>query len=106
MGAVRRKDSKIARISTIVRKWSIWKEGWIIKEYCHITIIDNGIGIEPQLSEKIFEVFQKLHGSDLYPGTGMGLPVVKKIIENHNGIIKTTSELGKGATFQIFIPAQ
>jgi len=76
------------------------------KENCHITIMDNGIGFEPQYSEKIFEVFQKLHVSYEYPGTGISLAVVKEIIENHNGIIKVTSEFGKDATFQIFIPAQ
>ncbi len=74
------------------------------KSYCHITIKDNGIGFEPQFSERIFEVFQKLHGKDVYAGTGIGLAIVKKIVENHNGIITATSELNKGATFDIYIP--
>jgi two-component system CheB/CheR fusion protein len=76
-----------------------------LKEYCHISIIDNGIGFEKEFSEKIFEVFQKLHGKDEYPGTGIGLAIVKKIVENHHGIITASSELGKGATFDIYIPA-
>jgi len=75
------------------------------KSYCHITIKDNGIGFEPHFSERIFEVFQKLHGKDVYAGTGIGLAIVKKIVENHNGIIIATSELNKGATFDIYIPA-
>jgi len=75
------------------------------KEYCHITFTDNGIGFEPHFSEQIFEVFQKLHGQEEYTGTGIGLAIVKKIVENHNGVITTTSELGKGATFDIYIPA-
>jgi two-component system CheB/CheR fusion protein len=75
------------------------------KEYCHINITDNGIGFEKEFSEKIFEVFQKLHGKDEYEGTGIGLAIVKKIVENHNGIITATSELNKGASFDIYIPS-
>ena len=75
------------------------------KNYCHITVKDNGIGFEPRFSERIFEVFQKLHGKEVYAGTGIGLAIVKKIVENHNGIISATSELNKGAQFDIYIPA-
>jgi two-component system, chemotaxis family, CheB/CheR fusion protein len=74
------------------------------KEYCHITFTDNGIGFEPHFSEQIFEVFQKLHDREEYSGTGIGLAIVKKIVENHKGVITATSELGKGATFDIYIP--
>jgi two-component system CheB/CheR fusion protein len=66
---------------------------------------DNGIGFEPHFSERIFGVFQKLHGKDVYEGTGIGLAIEKKIVENHNGIIIATSELNKGARFDIYIPA-
>jgi signal transduction histidine kinase len=75
------------------------------KNYCHITVKDNGIGFEPRFSERIFGVFQKLHGKEVYAGTGIGLAIVKKIVENHNGIIIATGELNKGATFDIYIPA-
>ena len=75
------------------------------KNYCHITVSDNGIGFEPHFSERIFGVFQKLHSKEVYAGTGIGLAIVKKIVENHNGIITATSELNKGATFDIYIPA-
>ncbi|MGZ5220683.1 MAG: ATP-binding protein, partial [Chitinophagaceae bacterium] len=74
------------------------------KEYCHISITDNGIGFEKEFSGKIFEVFQKLHGKEQYPGTGIGLAIVKKIVDNHNGIITATSEVNKGTTFDIYIP--
>jgi two-component system CheB/CheR fusion protein len=75
------------------------------KNYCHITVNDNGIGFDPQYKDQIFEVFQRLHGKDEYSGTGIGLAIVKKIVENHSGIITVTSELDKGATFDIYIPA-
>ena len=74
------------------------------KNYYHISVQDNGIGFEPQYSERIFEVFQRLHSKEKYAGTGIGLAIVKKIVENHNGIIKATSQLNKGATFDIYIP--
>ncbi|MEO6671204.1 MAG: ATP-binding protein [Ferruginibacter sp.] len=71
----------------------------------HISATDNGIGFDQQYSEKIFEVFQRLRGRNQYYGTGIGLSIVKKIVENHEGIITTHSELNKGATFDIYIPA-
>jgi len=75
------------------------------KEYCHIKITDNGIGFEKEYNEKIFEVFQRLHSKDEYNGTGIGLALVKKIVDNHKGIITASGELNKGATFDIYIPA-
>ncbi|MFC3813210.1 sensor histidine kinase [Lacihabitans lacunae] len=74
------------------------------KKYCHITVKDNGIGFEPHFNERIFEVFQKLHGKEVYAGTGIGLAIVKKIVDNHSGIITATSELNNGAQFDIYIP--
>ncbi len=74
------------------------------KEYCRISISDNGIGFEPEYKDRIFEVFQRLHDKQKIPGTGIGLAIVKKIVENHNGSITATSELNKGATFDVYIP--
>jgi signal transduction histidine kinase len=74
------------------------------KDYCHITVSDNGIGFDPQYKERIFEIFQRLHTRTEYEGTGMGLAIVKKIVENHNGIITATGEINKGATFNIYLP--
>jgi PAS domain S-box-containing protein len=74
-------------------------------KYCHISVSDNGIGFEQQYREKIFEVFQRLHGQKEYNGTGIGLSIVKRIVENHNGVITATGEVNKGATFDIYIPA-
>jgi len=72
--------------------------------YCHISVSDNGIGFDPQYKERIFEVFQRLHGKEEYKGTGIGLSIVQKIVENHNGIITATGDLDKGAVFDIYIP--
>ncbi|TDO82963.1 histidine kinase/DNA gyrase B/HSP90-like ATPase [Flavobacterium chryseum] len=72
--------------------------------YCHICFGDNGIGFDAQHSEKIFGVFQKLHSKDVYEGTGIGLAIVKKIVENHNGYISATGEPNNGAKFNIYIP--
>jgi light-regulated signal transduction histidine kinase (bacteriophytochrome) len=73
-------------------------------EYYHISITDNGIGFEQQYKDRMFEVFQRLHDKEKIAGTGIGLAIVKNIVENHNGIITATGELNKGATFDIYIP--
>ena len=73
-------------------------------EYYHISITDNGIGFDQQYKDRIFEVFQRLHDKQKIAGTGIGLAIVKNIVENHNGIITATGELNKGATFDIYIP--
>lgn len=74
------------------------------KDYCHIRVSDNGIGFESQYNKKIFEVFQRLHGRDRYNGTGIGLAIVKKIVENHNGVITASGVMNEGASFDIYIP--
>jgi PAS domain S-box-containing protein len=74
------------------------------ENYQRITIIDNGIGFDPLYKEKIFEAFQRLHGKHEYSGTGVGLAIVKKIIENHRGYIEAVAVPDRGARFDIYLP--
>jgi two-component system CheB/CheR fusion protein len=73
-------------------------------QYCRITIKDNGIGFDEEYADRIFTIFQRLHNSEKYEGTGIGLAITKKIIEKHNGIIRAKSIEGKGASFSFVVP--
>lgn len=75
------------------------------EHYHKITIADNGIGFDIAQANKIFDLFQRLHHASEYSGTGTGLAICKKIVENHNGFILATSEPGKGSAFVIYLPA-
>ena len=72
--------------------------------YHRISITDDGIGFEDQYSEKIFALFQRLHGRAEYDGTGLGLAICRKIVEKHHGHISAHGHFGKGAEFVVYLP--
>jgi len=74
--------------------------------YHKITFTDNGIGFNQEHAENIFGLFNRLHNKDDYSGTGIGLSICKKIVENHDGFIKATGSLGVGASFVVHIPCE
>lgn len=74
--------------------------------WCKISIADNGIGFDPKYVDKIFNMFQRLHGRGEYEGTGIGLATCRKIVERHGGTITAKTVPGEGATFIVLVPAK
>lgn len=72
--------------------------------FFRIEVRDNGIGFDPEYSEKIFQIFQRLNGKSEYPGSGIGLAICKKITEKHNGLIFAKSQPDEGAIFTVILP--
>ncbi|GAB1539465.1 hypothetical protein NUACC21_21310 [Scytonema sp. NUACC21] len=75
------------------------QENWI-----ELSVVDNGIGIAPEYQERVFRVFERLHGVEIYPGTGIGLAIVRKGIERMGGQVGVESQLGAGSRFFIALP--
>ena len=75
------------------------------QKYYLIKVSDNGIGFEKEHADRIFSIFQRLHGKEEYEGTGIGLSITRKIIEKNGGLIFAESSPGKGATFNIILPS-
>lgn len=73
-------------------------------EQCRILVEDNGIGFDEKHAERIFGVFQRLHPRDVFPGTGIGLAICRRIVERHGGTIAARSTPGKGSTFEVLLP--
>ena len=80
---------------TRVREW-----------YYQIEVADNGIGFDEQYVERIFQIFQRLHGRSEFRGTGIGLAIGEKVVANHGGAIRARSQVGLGATFSIYLPVE
>jgi len=74
------------------------------EKFWEITVEDNGIGFQDQYADRIFQVFQRLHGKDRFPGTGIGLAICKKVVDNHGGALTATGRPGNGATFRVYLP--
>lgn len=91
---IKRGDTEIRALKSLPQNCDYW----------NINFSDNGIGFDAQFNERVFVMFERLLPNKNYSGTGMGLAVVKKIVENHNGIIRAKGELNKGTTFEIYIP--
>ena len=72
--------------------------------HCTVAVTDNGIGFKPEHGERIFRMFERLHGRTQYPGTGIGLAICRRIVERHGGTIAATSTAGEGTTFNVTLP--
>ena len=94
-----RQESRTPRIN-IFAEHTVENSTHFIK----IVVEDNGIGFDNAYSDKIFEMFQRLHGQGQYSGTGIGLALCKKIIQNHGGIIQASGNIGQGAVFSVLFP--
>jgi signal transduction histidine kinase len=93
----------IVKISAIKKQEAAGKgEG----NFWHLTFTDNGIGFDEKYSDKIFQIFQRLHGRNEYSGTGIGLAICKKIVENHKGRIGVHSKPGEGSVFTVVLPGK
>ncbi len=90
----RRDEAPVVRLNSTRAGGRHWK----------ITVADNGIGFNDQYAEKIFKMFERLHGKTEYKGSGIGLAICRKIAERHGGTIAAVGGVGKGATFTITLP--
>jgi PAS domain S-box-containing protein len=93
-----------ASFDKYIKNLSVNHRIWTKEYFAYIQVTDNGIGFDPAYSERIFEIFQRLHTNKSYTGTGIGLAICKKIVDNHHGTIVASSSKNNGATFTIILP--
>lgn len=89
-----------------IREKNFYSEPQEQGPYCLLTIADNGIGFDQKYAVQIFSLFERLYSKDTYEGTGIGLAITKKIIDDHRGLITVTSSPDNGAAFQIILPVK
>ncbi|RIV21657.1 PAS domain-containing protein [Fibrisoma montanum] len=75
-------------------------------DWVAISVADNGIGFDQQYSDRVFQLFERLHGRNQYPGTGLGLSIARRVAENHGGTVTVRSQPGNGTTFTVYLPEQ
>jgi PAS domain S-box-containing protein len=80
------------------------KDAYLPTPFLKIRVKDNGMGFGPEYAERIFDMFERLHGRDAFEGTGIGLAICRKIMGNHKGYIRAKGRLGEGAVFEVFFP--
>lgn len=97
-----RRNDTAPIISVQSRQADSDSDGWA--SHCQIVVKDNGIGFDEKYTDKIFAVFQRLHGRTEYEGSGVGLAICRKIVERHNGNITAHSQAGDGSTFIVTLP--
>ncbi len=100
------KYSTIDPVIEITYKMFNKRENGTAKDYLELKFSDNGIGFDTQYSDIIFQPFKRLQNTAEYEGTGIGLALVKKIVESHNGTIKAESTIGQGSIFTIILPVK
>jgi signal transduction histidine kinase len=88
----------VVKIESQVQALASRAPGW------QITVQDNGIGFDEKYRDRIFQIFQRLHGRSEYEGTGIGLAICRKIVDRHNGVVTAHSSPGAGAKFIILMP--
>ncbi|GAB3049623.1 hypothetical protein GCM10027185_61590 [Spirosoma pulveris] len=81
------------------------KPARLVETYYRIDVADNGVGFDEKYLDRIFQVFQRLHGKNDFSGTGIGLAVSERVVTNHGGAIIASSQPGQGSTFSVYLPA-